>query len=73
LLKIDSVVLSAQGSTLTWQSVAGRRYQVFSRRDLETATWQPAGSPVTADGASAAFQDLAATNGFLFYRVQVLP
>ena len=73
LLKIDQVVLNAQGSTVTWQSVANRRYQVFSRVDLENAAWQAIGSLVTAGGSTAEFRDVSATNGFRFYRVQVLP
>jgi Matrixin/Carboxypeptidase regulatory-like domain len=73
VLKIDQVVLNGQGSTVTWQSVANRRYQVFSRVDLENAPWQAIGSPVTAGGSTAEFKDVSATNGFRFYRIQVLP
>ena len=72
LLRIDSVVLTANGSTLTWQSVAGKRYQVFSRLNLDNPP-QAVGSPVRADGPSTSFRDESATNAFRFYRVQVLP
>ena len=73
LLKIDSVVLNTNGSTLAWESVPGKRYQVFGRLDLDNAPWQAVGAPVTAAGATTAFTDATATNGFRFYRVQALP
>ncbi len=73
LLKIQSVLQNGSGSTLSWHSVAGKKYQVFSRADLSGATWQTAGSPVTAAGVTASFLDTTATSGSKFYRVQVLP
>jgi hypothetical protein len=73
LLKIDNVVLTASGSTITWQSGAGRRYQVWSRRDVANDPWQAVGLPVAASGVSTQFTDASATNGFSFYRVQALP
>jgi hypothetical protein len=73
LLKIDRVVMDANGSRLSWESVLGKRYQVFSRLDLQGAPWQAVGSPVTASGATSEFLDVTATNGFRFYRVAVLP
>jgi len=50
LLKIDSVVLNTNGSTLAWESVPGKRYQVFGRLDLDNAPWQAVGAPVTRRG-----------------------
>jgi hypothetical protein len=73
LLKIESVRLDAGGSTITWQSGAGRRYQVWSRRDVADDPWQTIGSPVTATGNLTQFTDTSATNAFRFYRVQALP
>ena len=73
LLKIQSVSQNGSGSTITWQSVAGKKYQVFSRADLSGATWQNVGGLVTATGATQSFLDATATSGLRFYRVQVLP
>ncbi len=73
LLKIQSVVQNGNGSTITWQSVAGKKYQVFSRADFSGATWQQVGTTVLAIGASTSFLDATATSGIRFYRVQVLP
>ena len=73
LLQIQSVAQNGSGSTITWQSVAGKKYQVFSRTDFSGATWQTVGSPVTANGTNQLFLDTSAKSGFRFYRVQVLP
>ncbi len=73
LLKIQSVVQNGSGSTITWQSVAGKKYQVFSRADFSGTTWQVVGLPVTATGVTASYLDTTAKSGFKFYRVQVLP
>ena len=73
LLKIQRVVQDGTGSAITWQSVAGKKYQVFSRADLSSATWQTLGAPVTASGPTKSVLDASATSGFRFYRVQVLP
>jgi hypothetical protein len=73
LLKIESVKLDAGGSTVTWQSGAGKRYQVWSRLDVVGDPWQTVGAPVTAGGNPTSFTDASATNSFRFYRVQALP
>ncbi|HXT41128.1 MAG TPA: matrixin family metalloprotease [Candidatus Angelobacter sp.] len=73
LLKIDSIVMNAGGSTIAWQSGPGRNYRVWSRRDVANDPWQTVGSPVASGGASTQFTDASATNGFRFYRVQALP
>ncbi|MHB8523135.1 MAG: carboxypeptidase regulatory-like domain-containing protein [Limisphaerales bacterium] len=73
LLRVDRVTLSASGSTVTWESVSGKRYQVFGRDDLAGSFWQAVGTPVAASGATAQTVDPSATGNFRFYRVQVLP
>src|SRR5205085_5527405 len=73
VLKIDSVQQTASGSTVIWKSVTGKAYQLYSRPQLISASWQPVGTPVTATNATARLLDASATNGMRFYKVQVLP
>jgi hypothetical protein len=73
LLKLDSLTQNASGTTIRWQSVAGKRYQVFSRTQVTGSPWQSLGSPVTAAGSQAQYFDAGATGALKFYRVQVLP
>ncbi len=73
LVKIDRVTLDAAGSSITWRSVPGGQYQVWSRPQFSSRTaWKPIGAPVTATDYAAAFHDPTATNQFQYYRVQVL-
>ncbi len=73
LLKIKSVTLDANGSTIIWQSGAGKRYQVWSRRDVANEPWEAVGPPVVGTDSLTQFTDISATNEFRFYRVQALP
>jgi hypothetical protein len=73
LLRITNVTETAQGTTVTWGGVVGKRYQLWSRLNLGTATWQTAGSPFPATNTTTRAFEATATNGFRFYRVQVLP
>lgn len=66
--------LSAQGATLTWQSVPGGRYQVFSRSGFSRdEVWQKLGGPVTASGFTCAFTDATAQGEIRYYEIQLLP
>jgi hypothetical protein len=60
------------GVTLTWQSVAGRTYQVeFASRLSGTTAWSNLGSPIVATGATTSYTDNS-TNATLqagFYEV----
>lgn len=73
LLKLESVSQNASGTTLRWQSVAGKKYQVFSRTQVTGSPWVALGGPVTATGSQAQYFDAGATGPLKFYRVQVLP
>ena len=72
-LKLLSTTTASNGTTVVWQSVAGKHYQLMSRTDLASGSWQNVGSLVTANGATAQQRDNSATNGARFYRVQVFP
>jgi hypothetical protein len=66
--------LSTQGTTLTWQSVPGGRYQVHSRREFTPSdAWRTVGDPVTASGFTCAFTDTASRESFRYYQIRLLP
>jgi hypothetical protein len=72
--KVQSVRLDASGATVTWPSAPGKRYQVYSRPQLDSVRgWQAIGAPVTSAGNVTNFLDTTATNGWRFYRVQAIP
>ena len=71
--KIESVKLTAEGSTITWQSDTGKRYQASSRPNIANSPWEPVGLPATATGSITEFLDRSATNEMRFYRVEALP
>jgi len=72
-LKMLSTTTAANGTTVVWRSVAGKQYQLMSRTDLGSGSWQNVGSPLVANGATAQQLDSSATNGIHFYKVQVFP
>jgi hypothetical protein len=58
---------------LTWNSTAGRRYQVRHRASLGETTWSNLGSPVTATGSTTEFTDESlGTAPWRFYQVEEL-
>ena len=73
LLRIESVTQTASGTTISWQSAAGKRFQIAGRAAFASAPWQNLGSIITATNSLATFLDAGATNGMKFYRVQALP
>jgi predicted Zn-dependent protease len=72
VFKLLSPTNSHSGTAVRWLSVAGRNYQVFSRTNLASGSWQSNGTAVVAAGTNAQYLDLGGTNGVRFYRVQVL-
>jgi hypothetical protein len=73
LVKIDSVSHDASGTTVTWRSVVGKSYQLYSRAVVGVGTWNPVGIPVPALSTTTQKLDTTGTTGNRFYRVQVLP
>ena len=66
-------VLSLTGSNLlTWSSVAGKTYRVWTASNPATA-FSPVSTVVTGNGPTASYLDSSATNLNRFYRVNVLP
>jgi hypothetical protein len=73
IFKLLTPTNSPAGTAVRWLSVAGKKYQVFSRTNLLAGSWQSNGTAVTAAGTNTQYLDAAATNGVHFYRLQVLP
>ena len=73
VFKLLSPTNSHSGAAVRWLSVAGKNYQVFSRTNLVSGSWQSNGAAILATGTNAQYLDPKGTNGIRFYRVQVLP
>ncbi len=72
--RVTKVKVAGNGTTVTWESAPNRRYQVYSRANLQGAAWQTVGSPVTAAAGTAGettqFLDSRPTDVFRFYQVR---
>ncbi len=71
--EILSVSLDENGSAVTFESIRGAQYQLFSRPDLAGSSWEKVGEPVTASGARTTILDASAKEEFEFYYVQSVP
>lgn len=72
-IEVESVTQDLSGTTVMFQSVAGKQYQVSGRDQFGVGDWADVGSPVTAVGASTQVQDAGATGAMKFYRVELVP
>lgn len=73
VLKIERVTRTPSGCTLVWQSIPGKRYQLFATTELDSGSWKAVGTSIEATGRTAQFLDLSATNSIRFYQVSALP
>ena len=71
VFKMTSLVRTNTGTTIGWQSVVGKHYQVFSRSNFSTDTWRSNGTFITAAGTNTTRFDAGSTNGLRAYHVQV--
>ena len=39
-LEINSITVNENGTTIQWDSLPGKRYQVWSKKDVAKATWK---------------------------------
>jgi hypothetical protein len=72
-LEINSITVDENGTTLQWDSVPGKRYQVWSKKDVAHAKWKKVGEPQTARRAFTFFTDPSEREALQFYRVEALP
>ncbi|MGY8655430.1 MAG: carboxypeptidase regulatory-like domain-containing protein [Verrucomicrobiia bacterium] len=71
--KIQSVAQDMTGTTVTFQSAAGLRYQLTGRDEFSSGAWANVGGPVTASDATTQILDAGATGAMKFYRVESAP
>jgi uncharacterized repeat protein (TIGR03803 family) len=57
----------------TWNTVAGRMYQVQSSTNLNFSNWTNSGAAFPAPGATVTITNSTITNGQRFYRVMIVP
>jgi hypothetical protein len=69
--RIQSVGRSGNNIVLTWNSMAGRTYQVQYTPSVSPTSWNNVGSPVAATGPTTSISDPMLPNG-RFYRVVML-
>jgi hypothetical protein len=69
--RIISVHRSSGSSTVTWISVAGKKYRLQAKANLSDANWIDVAAEVTADGGSSIATHEAST--VQFYRVRLVP
>ncbi len=73
-LRMESVSSLLGTTRLSWQSVAGRSYQVYSRDALTSSSpWQSVGSAVSANATNTIWYDPTPLGARRFYRVMVYP
>jgi hypothetical protein len=71
--QIQSVTRSGNNIVLTWNSMAGRTYQVQYTASLSPTSWSNLGSPIGATGPTASASDPFVPGARRFYRVVMLP
>ena len=72
----DAPALSGDTFTVTWDSVAGMRYQLQYKDALNDPSWTDVASPVTATGSgnkTSTDNTTVAGQPQRFYRVAVVP
>jgi hypothetical protein len=69
--RVTQVSVTATGFHLTWETVAGRRYQVQTSETLTPAIWQNLGNAITSTGTSLSLDDDRTGRTQRFYRVVV--
>ena len=70
---VRNVSAAAGQITLAWTALAGVAYQVQYATDLNSATWNNLGAPVTATSSLATAVDTIGLDSQRFYRIVLLP
>ncbi len=67
---ITSVAQRGTDVVFTWQSVAGRTYQVQFKNSISSANWSNLGNTITASGVTTSFTNTTLDTSSKFYRIQ---
>lgn len=70
---IQTIDVSGGMVTITWSAVAGSRYRLQHKTDLNASEWTNLPGVVTADDSTATGHDVFFAGGKRFYRVRVEP
>ena len=70
---LETIVMSANSATLTWNAIPGTTYRVQFKTNLTDTAWGDLVPDVTATGATASASDPSSTNDMRFYRILVVP
>ena len=69
-LSIQQVSLNASGATISFESLAGISYQLFTRDHVTDSPWVPIGDPVTGNGSLQSITDASAEADIRFYELR---
>lgn len=72
-LRMTHVSREPAGVLLRWNTIAGQRYQLQSKDQLDAAAWAPLGQPQEAASSFLEATDPVPLPGQRFYRVRFLP
>jgi hypothetical protein len=71
---ISTIIVTNGSVTLTWNAIAGGRYQVQSISEFDdSSTWDDLGDAVTATDVTASKIDESGLAAQRFYRIKVVP
>jgi hypothetical protein len=72
--KVNNATMIAPGEfSLTWASVAGKKYRVQRSATLAPGSWADVSPEITATGATSSYSDTSAGTEKHFYRVRLVP
>jgi len=72
-LEIKSITVDPSGTTIQWNSIPGKSYQVWRKKNVALSKWIKINEPKTAQRSFMFFVDTSEREELQFYRVQALP
>lgn len=72
-LEIISITVDRNGTTIQWNSIPDKSYQVWRKKDVASSKWIKVKGPQTAQRSFMFFNDPDEREKLQFYRVQALP
>ncbi|MGV3774703.1 MAG: hypothetical protein ACO1QB_17520, partial [Verrucomicrobiales bacterium] len=71
-LEISSITRTATGSTVRWQSIAGKTYRLLFRGEVDGSDWIELGL-IVASSSETEFAHMNSSGSNAFYQVEVIP